>query len=155
MIKKFTIFIYIIFSLTSCGYSPIYSTKDTNFEILNFDLEGDSKVNYFIENGFKKYFNNDGEKKYNIKIKTNYEKASASKDKTGNTTHYRLIVNLIMNYERVNLNQDKKTKEVSFSENLIIKRDENNFEQDKYEKVIINNMSELLVNKVILYLSNN
>ena len=60
-----------------------------------------------------------------------------------------------MNYERVNLNQDKKTKEVSFSENLIIKRNENNFEQDKYEKVIINNMSELLVNKVVLYLSNN
>ena len=60
-----------------------------------------------------------------------------------------------MNYERVNLNQNKKTKEVSFSENLIIKRNENNFEQDKYEKVIINNMSELLVNKVILYLSNN
>ena len=60
-----------------------------------------------------------------------------------------------MNYERVNLNQNKKTKEVSFSENLIIKRNENNFEQDKYEKVIINNLSELLVNKVILYLSNN
>ena len=31
----------------------------------------------------------------------------------------------------------------------------NNFEQDKYEKVIINNMSELLVNKVVFYLSNN
>ena len=155
MIKKFTIFIFIIFSLTSCGYSPIYSKKDTNFEISNFNLEGDSKVNYFIENRLKKYFNNNGEKKYNINIKTNYEKVSASKDKTGNPTHFRLVINLNMNYERIGSNQEEEAKGVSFSENLIIKRNGNNFEQDNYEKVIINNMSELLTNKVILFLSNN
>ena len=81
MIKKFTIFIYIIFSLTSCGYSPIYSKKNnTNFEISKFKiLKVIAKLIISLKK-FKKYFNNDGEKKYNIKIKTNYEKISASKD---------------------------------------------------------------------------
>ena len=153
MIKKLTIFIYIIFSLTSCGYSPMYSSKNANFEIYNFDLEGDSKVNNFIENKLKKYLNNDSEKKYNIKIKSSYEKVSATKDKTGNTTHFKLIVNLNMQYERVDLEQNKKAGQVSFSENLIIKRNENNFEQNNYEKIIIENISELLFNKIVTILA--
>ena len=57
-----------------------------------------------------------------------------------------------MSYKRFNLDEDKQEKEISFSESLIIKKNQNNFEQNDYEKIVIKDMSELLINKVILYL---
>ena len=47
--------------------------------------------------------------------------------------------------------QTKKT--VSFSENITIKKNENNYEQSNYEKILIKNMSELLFKKLVFYLS--
>ena len=154
MIKKLTILILIIFGLTNCGYSPIYSNNNnTNFEINELKLEGDEQVNNIIKNKLDRYFENDSKKKYIIDIKTNYEKISASKDRTGSTTHFKLIVNLDLSYKIVDSKEEEKMKKLSFSESLIIKKNQDNFEQNDYEKITIENISELLINKVILYLA--
>ena len=59
MIKKLTVLILIIFGLTSCGYSPIYSNNnEAVFEIYKFELEGINEINTVIENKLEKYFNN-------------------------------------------------------------------------------------------------
>ena len=153
MIKKLTLFIFIVFSLVNCGYSPMYSDNtNKNFEIYNLELEGNNEVNNIIKNKLEKYNNNNSEKKYIVKIKTYYKKISATKNSTGRTTHFKLVVDLSLSYKRFNLDEDKQEKEISFSESLIIKKNQNNFEQNDYEKIVIRNMSELLVNKVILYL---
>ncbi len=154
MIKKLTILILIIFGLTNCGYSPIYSNNNnTNFEINELKLEGDEQVNNIIKNKLDRYFENDSKKKYIIDIKTNYEKISASKDRTGSTTHFKLIVNLDLSFKIVDSKEEEKMKKLSFSESLIIKKNQDNFEQNDYEKITIENISELLINKVILYLA--
>ena len=50
MIKKLTLLIFIVFSLTNCGYSPMYSdNSNTNFEVYNLELEGNSEVNSIIK----------------------------------------------------------------------------------------------------------
>jgi len=153
MIKKLTLFIFIVFSLTNCGYSPMYSdNSNSNFEVYNLELEGNNEVNNIIKNKLEKYNNNNSEKKYIVKIKTYYKKISATKNSTGRTTHFKLVVDLSLSYKRFNLDEDKQEKEISFSESLIIKKNQNNFEQNDYEKIVIKNMSELLINKVILYL---
>ena len=153
MIKKLTLFIFIVFSLINCGYSPMYSDNNNkNFEIYNLELEGNNEVNNIIKNKLEKYNNNNSEKKYIVKIKTYYKKISATKNSTGRTTHFKLVVDLSLSYKRFGLDEDKLEKEISFSESLIIKKNQNNFEQNDYEKIVIKNMSELLINKVILYL---
>lgn len=154
MIKKLPILILIIFGLMSCGYSPIYSNNnDANFEIYDLELEGDNEINNIIENKLDRYFKNNSKKKYIIKIETNYERISASKDRTGGTTHFKLIIDLNLSYEEVDSKLEKEINEISFTESLIIKKNQDNFEQNDYEKIIIKNMSELLINKVILYLA--
>lgn len=151
MIKKLTLLIFIVFSLTNCGYSPMYSdNSNTNFEVYNLELEGNSEVNNIIKNRLEKY--NNSEKKYIVKINTRYKKISATKNSTGSTTHFKLVVDLSLSYKRFDLDKDKQEKKISFSESLIIKKNQNNFEQNDYEKIVIKNMSELLINKVILYL---
>ena len=154
MIKKVLFFILITFSLSNCGYSPIYSEKNnTDFEIVSFKIEGNNQINNIAKNRLQKYFNNDSEKKYKIFIKTNYEKISAAKDLTGNTTNINLKISLSLNYIKMNLEDNSLEKTVLFSKNQIIKRNENNYEQNNYEKILIENMSQLLIDKVILYLS--
>ena len=155
MIKKLTILVLIIFGLTSCGYSPMYSgNNETNFEIYDLELKGDRQINNIIKSRLEKYFNNNKEKKYIIKVRTNYEKNSVTKDRTGSTTHFKLIVKLTLDYKRVGVNQNEKepNKQLSFSESTIIKKNQDNFEQNDYENITIKNISELLINKVILYL---
>ena len=153
MIKKLTLFIFIVFSLINCGYSPMYSdNSNKNFEIYNLELEGNNEVNNIIKNKLEKYNNNNSEKKYIVRIKTYYKKISATKNNTGRTTHFKLVVDLSLSYKRFNSDEDKQEKQISFSESLIIKKNQNNFEQNDYEKIVIKNMSELLINKVILYL---
>ena len=111
MIKKLTILVLIIFGLTSCGYSPMYSgNNETNFEIYDLELKGDRQINNIIESRLEKYFNNNKEKKYIIKVRTNYEKNSVTKDRTGSTTHFKLIVKLTLDYKRVGVNKMKKSQ---------------------------------------------
>ena len=63
MIKKFLILIVTTLSLTSCGYSPIYSDKNTmDFEITSFKIEGDTEVNNIVQNKLGKYLDNNSEK---------------------------------------------------------------------------------------------
>tara|TARA_B100000989_G_scaffold86540_2_gene62281 strand:+ start:1524 stop:1994 length:471 start_codon:yes stop_codon:yes gene_type:complete len=156
MIKKLTFLILVLFSFTSCGYSPIYSNNnEAVFEIYKFELEGINEINNVIENKLEKYFNNNSQKKYIVKIKTSYQKNTATKDRTGSTTHFKLIVNLNLKLQRIDLEQNEKEREVSFSESLIIKKNSDNFEQNDYEKISIENMTELLINKVILYIVRN
>ena len=151
MIKKLTLLIFVVFSLTNCGYSPMYSdNSNTDFEVYNLELEGNSEVNSIIKNILEKY--NNSEKKYIVKINTRYKKISAIKNSTGSATHFKLVVDLSLSYKRFDLDKDKQEKKISFSESLIIKKNQNNFEQNDYEKIVIKNMSELLINKVILYL---
>ena len=80
---------------------------------------------------------------------------SATKDLTGSTTHFKLIVNLDLRYKKVSPEAEEEIKKLSFSESLIIKKNQDNFVQNYYEKISIKNISEMLINKVILYLTRN
>ena len=154
MIKKFLILIVTTLSLTSCGYGPIYSDKNTmDFEITSFKIEGDTEVNNIVQNKLGKYLDNNSEKKYIISIRTDYQKEVATKDATGKATNFKLIVNLTLNYTTSEFENNRVERVINFSESQIIKRDQNNYEQTNYENILIRNMSELLINRVILQLA--
>ena len=154
MIKKFLILIVTTLSLTSCGYGPIYSDKNTmDFEITSFKIEGDTEVNNIVQNKLGKYLDNNSEKKYIISIRTDYQKEVATKDATGKATNFKLIINLTLNYTTSELENNRVERVINFSESQMIKRDQNNYEQTNYENILIRNMSELLINRVILQLA--
>ena len=154
MLKRFIFPCLLIFFFSNCGYTPIYlNSSETNFKISNFKVSGNNEVNSIVENKLNKYLNNTHEKKYDIEILTSYEKISVAKDATGNTTNFKLIISINLNYIKINEEQKNKMKNISCSEELIIKRDQNNYEQNNYEQIIIRNMTEMLAEKIILHLS--
>ena len=60
MIKKISLFCFIIIFINNCGYTPIYSNKDKNFVINKIELVGDIEVNKILSNSrLNIYKNND------------------------------------------------------------------------------------------------
>ena len=156
MLKKIFLIKLIILVLTSCGYTPMLSKNtDLDFRIISYELNGDSQINKSIENKLKKYLQTSSNKKYKIKIDTDYNKITAVRDATGKIANLKLMANLDLIYIIDNSEQKEQSKKISFSESVTIVKIENNYEQDKYEKVVVENMSELLFNKLVLFLSIN
>ena len=154
MFRKIILCILVLCGLSSCGYTSLHSQKDDlNFTILNLELNGDSLINNYIEQKLKKYEKIDSERKFELEIKTTLNKFSVGKDSKGNTTNLKLVANLDLNINEIKMENEQTKKTVSFSENITIKKNENNYEQSNYEEILIKNMSELLFKKLVFYLS--
>ena len=154
MFRKIILCILVLCGLSSCGYTSLHSQKDDlNFTILNLELNGDFMINNYIEQKLKKYEKIDSERKFELEIKTTLNKFSVGKDSKGNTTNLKLIANLDLNINEIKMENEQTKKTVSFSENITIKKNENNYEQSNYEEILIKNMSELLFKKLVFYLS--
>ena len=154
MLKKIIFCILVFYSLSSCGYTSLHSQKNNlNFTILNLELNGDFMINNYIEKKLKKYEKIDSKRKFELEIKTTLNKFSVGKDSKGNTTNLKLVANLDLNINEIKTENEQIKKMASFSEDITIKKSENNYEQSNYEEILIKNMSELLFKKLVFYLS--
>ena len=144
--KKFFLLISIIF-IYSCGYSPLY-LADKNDLFLNLKkIEGDLELNNYIKNDFKIASNVNSPNIFDINAETKFEKIILTKDATGDATDYRL--DFSVRFIIVSAN-----KEVSYKESFNIKKNNQKFEQSNYEKEIKRNFSEIVKDKLVLYLLN-
>ena len=156
MINKILVFITMLLLTSACDYKPLYSTdKISNYNISSIEINGDKNVNNFIKRGLNNYKNSNSNKNYELILNTSYSKNILAKDKTANTTDYKLSVNVEMIVIEVKDNStDKIEKKITFNEDLNVKKNSNNFGQENYENVSKINMAEIILNKIILFLSN-
>ena len=61
--------IILILLLKNCGYTPIYSSKDSNFKIVNLNANVNNSLTNYIKNSINVFSNEDYEKKLNIGFK--------------------------------------------------------------------------------------
>jgi hypothetical protein len=146
--KKFSLIIFIF--LLSCGYKPIYSSKNINFSIGEIQKENTPLNNEFSRN-LKTFSNNDIANQLKIKIESKKKITVKSKDTKGNPNLYELkiILNITV-YDEIN----GKTHNKKFSQNINYKNRDDKFQLSQYQKEV----EELLINKIIenvlSYLSN-
>ncbi len=144
--KKIFLLISIIF-IYSCGYSPLYIAGKNDLLLNLKKIEGDLELNNYIKNDFKIASNDNSENVFDINAETKFEKIILTKDATGDATDYRLdfTVKFIIVSEN---------KEISYKESFKIKKNDQKFEQTNYEKEIKRNFSEIVKDKLVLYLIN-
>ena len=88
-----TIFLSII--LTNCGFKPIYSSKNSNFEIIEIINENENKNSFAIEEMVMALSNQDAVKK--VKLEMNYKQTFSTilKDNKGDPSKKSYLFQLI------------------------------------------------------------
>ena len=147
--QKIIFLIILNLSLLSCNYSPIYSNNNNyNFYIESISQEGNSEINTLMRSKLKKYQFANNAKKITINSVSTFKKSSQSKNKSGNTDQY--LLNLEVKFF---VKSSDNEKNFILKEKFIMKNFANEFDEKNYERTIKNNMTELIVNNLIIQLS--
>ena len=141
MIKKNLIkFLILIFFLSGCGYTPIYTSKDSNFAIYQLNTTGNDKLNRIISGKLRDYKNTNANKQLNLTINTKSNREVSSKDYKGNPKTYR--INLKSNIVIIDSKGNKKNK-------IFVKSKDYNNKNNKSElKKLENETSKILAEKI-------
>jgi len=150
-IKKLIPIFLIMILLNNCGYTPRYAVnKNINFTIDLIEFTGDREFNNFLKSKLTRYKKNkdNNKKNYKLNLDTEYKKNIKSRDSTGSAEKYELviIVNAIVQSELI------EPKKLIFEEKFIMNKFEDAFEEKNYEKTIKENFSDLILDRIILYL---
>ena len=149
MIKKNLIkLLLLLFFISGCGYSPIFSKKGTNFSIYELSASGNSKLNKIINNRLNNYKGSDGKRKFSLTIETHLNKEIALRDSKGNPKTYR--VNLLSNISIKDFDGNVKNK--SFSKSVDYNNRSNKSELKKFENETTKNLAEKISDEIIIYL---
>ena len=135
--------------LTNCGFKPIYSSKDSNFEVIEIINENENKNSYAIEKMIMSLSNQEAIKK--VKLEMNYKQTFTTilKDSKGDPSKKKLSisVNLIVKNERDNVLTNK-----NFSEEFSYDVQSDKFNMAQYEDNIIKNLNDKISNDIIFLL---
>ena len=142
MVKKNIILISLLFFLSNCGFSPIYTKNtDINYSIQQVNFEGDRELNNFLKTNLNQYKNNKIENKIYIEATSIYKKIILSKDGSGEVTIYQLEAEVIFLIKPLN-------KEIRITEKKIMDSMNDKFEEARYERTIKQNFASSISNKL-------
>ena len=144
--KKLFLLLSIIF-IYNCGYTPLYLAGKSDLNLNLKEIKGDFELNTYIKNNFKIASDLNSPNVFDINAETKIDKIILTKDATGDATDYKL--DLSVKFIIVSEN-----KVVSYNESFKIKKNNQKFEQSNYEREIKRNFSEIVKDKLVLYLLN-
>ena len=147
---KNLIVIILLFFLYGCGYTSIYKdqkSKEIFISVINTD--GDNVINNYLKNQLNILSDKESVNIFNISFVSKYERTTIAKDSAGVATDYRLVAEI-----EFNINKNGVNKIITFTENINIKNEGENFEQRNYENSIKRNFVLSIKNKLVIYLSN-
>lgn len=149
MKKKFIIFLF-LFTLSHCGFSPIYNVENNlDYKIVITEKSGDQFINNLITEEISKISDSNVAKIYNIKFHTTYEKNIVSKDTKGSPTEFQLKA--VTNFKIQNENFNK---EIILSEKHNIKNISDIFQLKNYENSVKSNFAISIFRNLNLQLLN-
>ena len=142
--------IIIILFLNSCGFTPIYSSKDSNYKIISFQKNVNNNLTNYIEDTISMLSNNDAEKVLKIKLNFSEEIIVILKDSKGDPKKNRLTINIDLNL--FDLNDNLKSSQ-NFYESFEYSIDDNKFNLRQYEKSIKQNLVEEITQQINIFLA--
>ena len=148
---KKIILIFLIFLLNSCGYTPIYSSKDSNYKIINFQKNINNNLTNYIQYTINAFSNDEANKSLNIQFEFKEEIITVLKDSKGDPSKSRL--NITVNLSVLDTNQNLIASNI-FSENFEYNIDDNKFNLKQYEKNIKFNLVEQITQEILTFLAN-
>ena len=148
--KKIIIFLTFLL-LTSCGYKPVFSSKNSNFSIEEIIYNENDRISIKIKKGLsyltslKNY-----EEIIKLQLKSDKKITISSKNTKGDPLVYKMtIITEIKIYSN-----DKLIKEKNISKKFSYNNISNKFDLKQYEKIIEQNLVEKIKEDIVLILYN-
>tara|TARA_B100000614_G_scaffold203490_1_gene185036 strand:- start:81 stop:548 length:468 start_codon:yes stop_codon:yes gene_type:complete len=144
-------YIFIFFFLLSCGYTPIYQTdQNSKIRLDIISYSGDKKLGRSITKGIERLKNNKSDNIYDLNLIGSKKESVASKDKKGNISTYKMLI-------EVNLNLESKENNKIFSKKFIKETTynsmNNKFELSQYKLNLEKNMISQILQDINIYLN--
>tara|TARA_B100000401_G_C52745516_1_gene690548 strand:- start:406 stop:861 length:456 start_codon:yes stop_codon:yes gene_type:complete len=143
--------VILILLLNNCGYTPIYSSKDSNFKIVNLNSNVNNSLTNYIKNSISVFSNEDSDKKLNISFNLKENVSVILKDSKGDPAKNRLTITVDVSLFDTNKNLVASN---SFSESFQYNIDDNKFNLKQYEKNLKFSLIEQISQQIIEFLTN-
>ena len=148
--KKIIIFLTFLL-LTSCGYKPVFSSKNSNFSIEEIIHNENDRISIKIKKGLGYLTSLENyEEIIKLQLKSDKEITISSKNTKGDPLVYKMtIISEIKIYSN-----DKLIKEKNISKKFSYNNISNKFDLKQYEKIIEQNLVEKIKEDIVLILYN-
>ena len=136
--------------LASCGFKSIYSSKNSNFEIIDIVNKNENKNSFFIEKMVMAISNNEAQKK--LKLEIDYQQLTTTilKDSKGDPSKNKLLIKVNLN---VKDQEDKVLINKEFTEEFNYNVQSNKFEMSQYVENISENLNRKISSDIIFLLA--
>ena len=143
--------ISIILFLNGCGYTPLYSSKDSNYKVISLNKNVNNSLTNYVQNSIEVISNENAKKSFNINFEYNENISVILKNSKGDPTKNRLnvVIDLSLLDRNENLIESKQ-----FSESFEYSIDDNKFNLKQYEKNIKFNLIEDITQQILVFLAN-
>ncbi len=144
-------FLLIFFFLLSCGYIPIYQTDQNSkikLDIINYS--GNKELGRSIIKGVERLKNNESTNIYDLNFTSSKKEAIAAKDKKGNISTYKLIIEIDVSLKN---KENNKVFSKKFSEETTYNSMNNKFELNQYKLNLEKNMISQILQDLNIFLS--
>lgn len=149
MKNKFAILYIVFFFLSSCGFNPIFSSKNMVVSIGRIEAEN-TQLNSEISKALRQIsLQNQLEKKIDIRISSEKNILIKSKDKSGDPKIFELVINLEIEILNPSYNNLKK----EFIKRISYKNNDDKFKLSEYQKELESSFVKELVMDIINFLS--
>ena len=147
--KKIFLILIILF-LNGCGYTPLYSSKDSNYKVISLNKNVNNSLTNYVQNSIEVISNEDAEKSLNISFEYNENISVILKNSKGDPTKNRL--NIVIDLSLIDSNDNLITSK-QFSESFEYNIDDNKFNLKQYEKNIKFNLIEDITQQILVFLA--
>tara|TARA_B100000886_G_scaffold175778_1_gene120441 strand:- start:1434 stop:1889 length:456 start_codon:yes stop_codon:yes gene_type:complete len=148
---KKTLLVIFILLLNSCGFTPIYSTKDSNFKVDSLKSNVSNNLTNYIQNSITVFSNEDSKKNFNIIINFSEDITVILKDSKGDPSKNRLTITVDLSVLDASQNLIASNK---FIEGFQYNIDDNKFNLKQYEKNIKFSLVEQITQQMLNFLAN-
>jgi len=143
-------FIILLLFLNSCGFTPIYSSKDSNYKIMSFEKNISNNLTNYIQDSVTMLSNENSKNVLKIDLNFSENIIVILKDSKGDPKKNRLTINVDLEVFDID---DNLTSSEKFFESFEYSIDDNKFTLKQYEKNIRQNLVEEITQQINAFLA--
>ena len=139
--KKIILILLTFFIFSNCGYNPIYSNKNLNFNLIKITKTNNNQLNSRIEKRLKNFSSTKSQKQISVEINAQKKIVVVSRDLKGDPSRFEMKLKTIINI----IYNDNENLEKEFNKSFSYNSNSNKFALNQYQREV----EELLIDKII------